>query len=72
MYDAKGFANFGAVQAIAIDETRHVVDITIEVEEGSPVSFGSSAAGRDAEPMPGEGRVLLTAWKEVQGKLLQP
>jgi outer membrane translocation and assembly module TamA len=71
MYEAQGFADVGAVPAIAVNEEHRVIDITVEVEEGYPYLFGQLTLD-GAEPMPGESKRLLTAWKEVEGKRYNP
>lgn len=71
LYTAKGYANFGAIEKPMIDETRHVVDIIIVIDEGRPVSFGSLRL-EGMEPFAGAGRSLLASWKDVQGKLYNP
>ena len=71
MYEAQGFADVGAVPAIAVNEEHRVIDVTVEVEEGYPYLFGQLTLD-GAEPMPGEDKRLLTAWKEVEGKRYNP
>ena len=71
LYEAKGYANFGAIDKPMIDGTRHVVDIIIVINEGRPVSFGSLRL-EGMEPFAGAGRSLLASWKDVQGKLYNP
>jgi hypothetical protein len=71
LYAAKGYANFGVIEKPMIDNTRHVVDIIIVIDEGRPVSFGSlRLEGR--ELFAGAGRSLLASWKDMQGKLYNP
>ena len=55
MYEAQGFADVGAVPAIAVNEEHRVIDITVEVEEGYPYLFGQLTL-YGAEPMPGESK----------------
>ena len=71
LYAAKGYANFGVIEKPMIDNTRHVVDIIIVIDEGRPVSFGSLRL-EGVEPFAGAGRSLLASWKDVQGKLYNP
>src|SRR6202789_1837165 len=40
MYEAEGFADVGAVPAIAVNDEHRVIDVTVEVEEGYPYLFG--------------------------------
>jgi outer membrane translocation and assembly module TamA len=71
LYEAQGFADVGAVPSMAVNEARHVIDISIEVEEGLPYLFGQLTLG-GAEPTPGEGKALQTAWKDLEGKRYNP
>lgn len=71
LYTAKGYANFAAIEKPMMDETRHVVDIIIVIEEGRPVSFGGLRL-EGMEPFAGAGKSLLASWKDVQGKLYNP
>lgn len=71
LYESKGYANLGAFPKPALDEARHVIDLTIDMDEGRPVSFGSLRL-EGIEPMAGAGKSLLDAWKQMQGKLYSP
>jgi outer membrane translocation and assembly module TamA len=71
LYEAQGFADVGAVPSIAVNEARHVIDISVEVEEGLPYLFGQLTLD-GAEPTPGESRALQAAWKELEGKRYNP
>jgi len=71
LYEAQGFADVGAVPSMAVNEAKHVIDISVEVEEGLPYLFGQLTLD-GPEPTPGEGRTLQTAWKELEGKRYNP
>jgi outer membrane translocation and assembly module TamA len=71
MYEAEGFADVGAVPAIAVNDEHRVIDVTVEVEEGYPYLFGQLTLD-GAEPMPGDSKTLLTAWKQIEGKRYNP
>jgi outer membrane protein assembly factor BamA len=71
LYEAQGFADVGAVPSMAVNEAKHVIDISVEVEEGLPYLFGQLTL-EGAEPTPGEGKALQTSWKELEGKRYNP
>jgi hypothetical protein len=71
LYEAQGFADVGAVPAMAVNEEKHVIDVSVEVEEGLPYLFGQLTLG-GAEPVAGESKALQVAWKEVEGKRYNP
>jgi outer membrane protein assembly factor BamA len=71
LYEAEGYADIGAVPSIAVDEARHIIDISVEVEEGLPYLFGPLTL-EGTEPSAGAGKALLTAWKELEGKRYNP
>jgi outer membrane protein assembly factor BamA len=70
-YEADGYADVGAVPSVAVDEARRVIDVSIEVEEGSPYLFGPLTLEGD-EPTPGASKALLAAWKQLEGKRYNP
>jgi outer membrane protein assembly factor BamA len=71
LYESEGYADVGAVPANVVDEARHVIDVSVEVEEGDPYLFGPLTLEGD-EPGEGMGKALLTAWKEIEGKRYNP
>lgn len=71
LYEAQGFADVGAVPSMAVNEAKHVIDVSVEVEEGLPYLFGQLTLD-GAEPTPGEDKALQTAWKELEGKRYNP
>lgn len=71
LYEAQGFADVGAVPSMAVDDDKHVVDVSVEVEEGYPYLFGQLTL-EGPEPVAGTSRALLSAWGEVAGKRYSP
>jgi outer membrane protein assembly factor BamA len=71
LYEAQGFADVGAVPAMAVNEKEHAIDVSVEVEEGLPYLFGQLTLD-GAEPVAGESKALQAAWKEVEGKRYNP
>jgi outer membrane protein assembly factor BamA len=70
-YEADGFADVGAVPSVAIDDEKHVIDVSVEVEEGLPYLFGQLTLD-GPEPVPGTSKTLLKSWAEVAGKRYNP
>ena len=71
MYEADGYADVGAVPSVAVDEEKHVIDVSVEVEEGLPYLFGPLTFEGN-EPSPGTNKTLLAAWKQLEGKRYNP
>jgi hypothetical protein len=71
LYETEGYADVGAVPANVVDDARHVIDVSVEVEEGYPYLFGPLTIEGD-EPSEGSGKALLAAWKEIEGKRYNP
>jgi len=71
LYEAQGFADVGAVPSMAVDDEHHVIDVSIEVEEGYPYLFGELTF-EGPEPMPGTNKSLLAGWSEIAGKRYNP
>lgn len=71
LYEGEGYADVGAVPANVVDDARHVIDISVEVEEGLPYHFGPLTMQGD-EPVAGTSKTLLAAWKEIEGKRYSP
>jgi outer membrane protein assembly factor BamA len=71
LYEAQGFADVGAVPSMAVNEAKHVIDVSVEVEEGLPYLFGQLTLDGE-EPAPGADKALQTAWKELEGKRYNP
>ncbi|MGA7107976.1 MAG: POTRA domain-containing protein [Terracidiphilus sp.] len=71
LYEGEGYADIGAVPAIAVDDARHIIDISVEIEEGYPYLFGPLTF-EGAEPTAGTEKTLLAAWKALEGKRYNP
>ena len=67
LYQQKGFINFGAIPKPAVDESRHVVHLSIDIDEGQPYTFGHLVFD-GAKPHAGEGKALTASWASLQGK----
>lgn len=71
LYQQKGFINFGAIPEATVDETRHVVDLLIDIDEGQPYTFGHLVFN-GIEPHAGAGQELTASWSSLQGKTYNP
>jgi outer membrane translocation and assembly module TamA len=71
LYESEGYADFSAVPAVAVNEAKRVIDVTIQIDEGKPYSFGQLTLDGN-EPLPGAGKLLLVAWKDLEGKRYDP
>ncbi|MGA9669155.1 MAG: POTRA domain-containing protein [Terracidiphilus sp.] len=71
LYQAKGHINFGAIPTSTIDEKRHVVDLTIDIDEGKAYVFGRLILD-GIEPHAGDGNALVSSWATLQGKAYNP
>src|SRR5215469_7548181 len=70
LYASKGYPNFGAIPKFIIDESRRIVDLTVDMDEGRPVHLGRLIL-EGVEPRAGVGKSLVDAWN-LQGKLYNP
>jgi outer membrane translocation and assembly module TamA len=71
LYQDKGYINFGAIPLPVIDESHHVVDLTIDLDEGKPYVFGRLVLD-GVEPRAGAGKALIESWASLQGKTYNP
>jgi hypothetical protein len=71
LYTALGHINFGAVPTPVIDEKRHEVNLTIDLDEGNAYVFGPLVLD-GIEPHAGDGSALLSSWATLQGKPYNP
>jgi outer membrane protein assembly factor BamA len=67
LYGTRGYVNMIANPVVAIDESRHTIDLVLEVDEGQPFDFGKLYL-EGVEPHPGAGKALLDSWKPMEGK----
>lgn len=71
LYQAKGHINFGAIPVATVDEKHHVVDLTIDIDEGKAYVFGGLVLD-GIEPHAGDGNALLSSWASLLGKTYDP
>jgi outer membrane translocation and assembly module TamA len=71
LYQDKGYINFGAVPVPGVDESRHIVDLTIDLDEGQLYVFGHLILD-GVEPRAGAGKALIESWASLQGKTYSP
>ena len=71
LYNDKGYINFGAIPKPAVDGTRHIVDLTLDLDEGKPYVFGHLLLA-GVEPHAGAGSELVASWSSLQGKTYNP
>ena len=71
LYQSNGHINFGAIPTPAIDEKRHIVNLTIDLDEGKAYVFGQLNLD-GIEPHAGDGNALVTSWASLQGKPYNP
>ena len=67
LYGSAGYANFGAIPKPDYDKTRHIVRLTIDMDQGRTVNFGKLLF-EGIEPRAGVAQAMLAAWEELQGK----
>jgi outer membrane protein assembly factor BamA len=71
LYEEKGYINFAAIPKPTLDDARHIVDLTIDIDEGKPYSFGHLLLD-GVEPHAGAGQELTASWSTLQGKIYNP
>lgn len=71
LYQSHGYVNFGAVPKGDVDEEHHIVNLTIDIDEGGLVNFGHLILD-GVEPRAGAAKSLNDAWKDLEGKQYSP
>jgi outer membrane translocation and assembly module TamA len=71
LYGTEGYANFGAIPKLQFDMARHMISLTIDIDEGRPADFGKLLM-EGIEPRAGAAEDLLASWKELEGKRYNP
>ena len=67
LYGTRGYVNMVAAPVVTSDESRRIIDIVLEVDEGEAYDFGRLYL-QGVEPHPGAGKALLDSWKPLEGK----
>ena len=71
LYADDGYANFAAIPKLQYDNRRHVVSLTIDMDQGRLVSFGKLLL-EGVEPRAGVARQLQASWIELEGRCYNP
>jgi outer membrane translocation and assembly module TamA len=71
LYGTRGYVNMVANPVPSIDESRHTIDLVLEVDEGQPFDFGKLYL-EGVELHPGAGKALLDSWKPLEGRRYNP
>lgn len=71
LYGTRGYVNMIANPVPSTDESRRIIDLLLEVNEGEAYDFGRLYL-EGVEPRPGVGKVLLDSWKPLEGKRYNP
>ena len=71
LYEEQGYADVGAVPDVVVNDAAHTIDVIVQVEEGTPYTFGPLTI-TGAEPTAGASKTLLSAWKQLEGKRYNP
>jgi hypothetical protein len=67
LYGTRGYVNMVANPVPSTDESRRIIDLVLDVDEGEAYDFGRLYL-QGVEPHPGAGRALLDSWKPLEGK----
>jgi outer membrane translocation and assembly module TamA len=71
LYGTQGYVNCVANPVATIDESHHVIDLDLSLDEGKPFNFGQLYL-EGVEPHAGAGKALLDSWKSLEGKRYNP
>jgi hypothetical protein len=66
LYGTRGYINMVAVPVVKTDESRRIVDLVLEVDEGQTYDFGKLYL-EGVEPHPGAAQALVNSWKPLEG-----
>jgi hypothetical protein len=67
LYGTRGYVNTVANPAPTYDESRHTIDLVVDVDEGQVFNFGKLYL-EGVEPHPGAGKALTDSWKPLEGR----
>ena len=67
LYSTRGYVNMVLNPVPRIDESRHVIDLVLSVDEGKPYNFGQLYL-EGVEPHAGAAEALMASWKPLEGK----
>jgi hypothetical protein len=71
LYSTRGYVNMVANPVASIDESRHIIDLVLDVDDGGAYDFGRLYL-EGVEPHSGAGKALLDSWKPLQGRRYNP
>ena len=67
LYATRGYVDMVLNPVSRTDESRHVIDLTLELDEGKPYTFGHLSL-EGVEPNVGAANALMASWKPLEGK----
>ena len=67
LYGTRGYINMVLNPVPRIDESRHVIDLVLSLDEGKPFTFGQLSL-EGVEPHAGAAKALMASWKPLEGK----
>jgi outer membrane protein assembly factor BamA len=67
IYSTRGYVNMVLNPVPRIDESRHVIDLVLSLDEGKPFNFGHLSL-EGVEPKVGAAKALMASWKPLEGK----
>ena len=71
LYASKGYINAVVTPEPRFDAQKRLMDLTLEVDEGTPYHFGALLLN-GVEPHPGAAKQLTASWKPLRGQLFNP
>jgi outer membrane protein insertion porin family len=67
LYGSAGYPYFGAIPKPIYDNSRHIISLAVDIDQGFPVIFGKLFM-EGIEPRAGAAQQLLASWKELEGQ----
>jgi Surface antigen variable number repeat len=71
LYATRGYVNTVVNPVPSTDESRRLIDLLLEVDQGEAYDFGQLYL-EGVEPRPGAGKLLLDLWKPLEGRRYNP
>jgi len=71
LYGTRGYVDMVATPLVITDESRHSIDLNLQVDEGQAYDFGKLYL-EGVEPHPGAGKALLNSWNPLEGRRYNP
>lgn len=71
LYATRGYINTVINPVSRNDDRQHIIDLTLELDEGEPYTFGQLSLD-GVEPHVGASKAIMASWKPIEGRTYNP